>query len=595
MSVENKEEEPVSIQTIPEDGGGGDEEEAAAEAEYERRVLISDPRVPYDIVMMEDVYGEGQRGVIANRPIAAHDAIQIETSLAYVSYPFAADNVAAHVKDFFGHVSTVNGERKTLAVMPEELKSVPGGVYVALTGEMIARHEKLAVMIVDPLTGFHGRINPDPHKSCTAEEAHALIEKHYLGGGEEEAEKTAFWTLQMTARLFAVVQSNSKEGFVPMSINLYGIGMFPGSAYFNHSCSPNAVLTMLPGKVFVQAILDIEPGAEITIAYQEIPIDMLSEDLTRTLQLNAGLRGECKCKTCKDTDEEELKAVLGLEGGDGSDPANKTITPEQKEKPQQLERVIRAGFEYMWCEETFARISKDGRLRALVLSMIKAPAHEEGAAAACSLRQLYAHYLAPDMTEDYCPDLAYVLGDLYCRNTIHVKRQWAEDYHWWPRVFAMASQKSDIKLPHAMYLASVARAYGAILAAGTRETAKEAEDDIHQFMIQWVGARLLQKDIHGHTANLVLACRTYEVLADMCTSVAHKIEVIENQCVVDMETRRTMEQMNHAMDPSPPEVAVATATILTPKEKKKAKKASQRKAYKKRKAAAAKVQQQQEK
>ena len=81
-------------------------------------------------------------------------------------------------------------------------------------------------------------------------------------------DKGEAWDLDRFARLYGIVQCNATAGITPFSEFYYGVGFFPGLVFINHSCKPNAIAVMEPGKLVISALEHIDEGDEITVAYR---------------------------------------------------------------------------------------------------------------------------------------------------------------------------------------------------------------------------------------------------------------------------------------------------------------------------------------
>ena len=505
----------------------GDEmaSEANGDLNNDKEIVIRDKRLPYDIVMMEDDYGEGHRGAVANMRIETRDIIQVDTARVYVSHSAVGGGdiddggVENSRRTFF------NGQKnKPHNLIPKRLATgVKGGIWIALTGCMVRDNENMALMIISPTKGLHGRI--DTGKCEPPHTAYKLASKLYFKGFNKKKRKR--WNEKMFTRLYAVLQLNAFQGYVPLSNNVFGVGFFSGSVYFNHSCAPNAIAVMMPGKLCVQALMDIEVGEEITIAYREVAVDLLAENMCRTMHFNLGIsmgKGRCVCKLCSLSDENEEKVITDASGG--------------RLDSKSLDRVVDVDLAAMWTEETIVKLENNSHLRALVISMVRDYDGEEGASAAASLRQAYPHFLDGEVESDYCPDLALVLGELYCTGIIHVPHQFPEDLHFWPRVYLKAVNTSRLQLPTTLGAATLARAYGAMLAYGSRhkEDKENQQQDMTLFLMHWVACRCIQANMHGHTAYLTLPCKTYDILDTLCVQLHDNIMALERQMKISQET-----------------------------------------------------------
>jgi len=158
---------------------------------------------------------------------------------------------------------------------------------------------------------------------------------------------------------------------MPFSDMCFGVGMFTSSAFFNHACQPNAIMMVLPNSIMLQALSPIEAGDEITVAYQELPLEMLSPTLVRMLHMRSGaIVNElgCRCETCRIHLEDESEALAAA----GQDP--------------QGARDVSIDMKDVWLEATSERLKLDERLLTYVMAMINVPKKQEGMLASMGLR-----------------------------------------------------------------------------------------------------------------------------------------------------------------------------------------------------------------
>lgn len=498
-------------------------------------VVGTEDRMLVDIVDKSSLYGRGHRGMVAKQPFGPGDLIQQEVAAAYVSHALNPETSSRDMDIFF-----LGGDKRPYDICPPELTNVRGGLYIALTGILIWDREPLCLRVIEegPWALF-GRIHTgrflDPY------EAYKHIKQLYLDPlAEEQPEKAARWTQREVGRLYSVVQLNALAGHIPVSAHVYGAGFFPCAAFFNHSCNPNAIATMLPNKLVIQALTSIDQWEEITIAYQELPVDLLNTSLVRAHHHASGVItmaafGEdadqgCRCNMCTMVNEAEGK-IIAEAGGD----------------PTKDERIVELDMERMWLYETQQRLAMDEQFKSFVISMFYHPGEELGAAASFALRERYGHFLSPG-GKDYCADLAFVLGELYCTQTIHIPKQTADNYMWWPRVYAEAIGQSDITLPHSITNAMMARCYGAILACQERaqDDAATQTEDMNVFLINWIGLRQLHRATFGHVAYLTLVCKAYPIIGDLVARMKDEVTRVEAELMAK-EALRQEERQAEAM------------------------------------------------
>jgi hypothetical protein len=309
-------------------------------------VVIHDKRIQVDVVDLSSVYGEGQRGMTAKRNFAAGEPIQSEVATVYVTHALPAEEDAA-VRNFFLGRPGPGG--KMFDVCPPELLKLKGSLIIALTGLLIEKHEKLAlIMTTEGPWCLLGRLHTG--KYATPYEAFPVAAAVY-----KFSER---WTLQEFGRLYAIVQINAILAYSPLSSRVYGAGLFNGSVFFNHSCIPNAIASVRPGKLVIQALQPIEAGEEVTISYKELPVDVLTTNLVRTLHYDMGLDSTlgCRCQLCMAAEETESTLIV-QEGGD----------------PNNDDRVVQMDLSLMWTQGTNQRLSMDEKLLSFVTMMIRDP------------------------------------------------------------------------------------------------------------------------------------------------------------------------------------------------------------------------------
>ena len=172
---------------------------------------------------------------------------------------------------------------------------VLGGFHVALTALVILRQPFMAEVYLGEVPDFPGLFgHHDSGNYCSGEEAYEVAQTFFfqpaLAEGKkletetaeesEEApserrariviseEELAKWPLDRFVRLYSVMQTNALKGYRPLDTELFGVGMFSATCFFNHSCNPNAVMHLQPGKVCIQLVRPVEAGDEITVSYK---------------------------------------------------------------------------------------------------------------------------------------------------------------------------------------------------------------------------------------------------------------------------------------------------------------------------------------
>ena len=123
--------------------------------------------------------------------------------------------------------------------------------------------------------------------------------------------------------------------------------------------------------------------------------------------------------------------------------------------------------------------------------------------------------MAPDGEEagagDFCVDLAYVLGDVYCHATVHVPGQTKETYLWWTDMYCSVLSGSAVNMPHTLSTGLGARCYAALqaLIASHKEDREVQYAIVGKFSEAWIGLRVAHTHLFGHTAYTALICVAY--------------------------------------------------------------------------------------
>lgn len=267
-----------------------------------------------------------------------------------------------------------------------------------------------------------------------------------------------------------------------------------------------------------QALSNIEAGEEITVAYHEIPLDLFADNLVHSMHMDMGIE-VCQCEFCREARKEEEDVTLDLD------------------------------LSLMWDAPT-ARRMEDEQLASHVTTMLRMAGEQAGAAASYALRERYGHFLTyadgkrPEDCRSYCPDLAYVLGEIYCTRTIHIPGQTIANYKWWAMVYARAINATRINVPNAMVCALLARAYASIMSCQERAPDDEEgqKTDTREFLTSWVSLRGLHTNIFGHTAYLVLAAKSYPLVGELTIRLQKEIFNTERQVTLLQLERERLEQ-----------------------------------------------------
>lgn len=515
-------------QSMKFDDGDGEAKKEEEEAEN------TDAALAFDFADVATKYGENHRGLLAKRDLVVGDIILKEHAMVYVSdivYQHGDDEEEGEKskpeEDPYFMIRQQGETTVRVDVIPEDLVGVPGGWLVALAALLIAQREDVADLAIaeGPLALFGRHI---AHKNMSPEEAYKHALRHYAQAWG--AEKLARWPQQEFSKLYCVMQINASLLYLPMTHNVYAAALFTAGAFLNHSCMPNAIQFLFPGgKSVLQATKPIKAGEEITIAYKEIAVDVISTDMLRYLHTEMGLdqdRG-CCCDLCDDV-------------------ASSLMEPGE-EGPRNTERIVDFDVRTLWNDKTNAAICADDQFASYVLNIVKNPDDKVAAASFFALRTEFLRYFVAKLEggEQHNPaykhDLALVLGELYCNITIHVSGQTAEDYRFWPGIYLNAVVGSQVPMFHAINTGYFARAYGMVCSMMWRlsavnhnkdeaclalvhgqafrmpspEAAIEAED-MPQFVDAWVHIKIHNANIFGHVEALAWFRRVYRDVDALC-------------------------------------------------------------------------------
>jgi hypothetical protein len=244
---------------------------------------------------MSSTYGPFQRGCIAKSAAPPGTVVLLEDAMIWVCAPLPEDladddgNFPEAVKLFF----LSSPSHPNWFMLPKDLLDVLGGFHIALTALAILRQPFMANVFLGDVPDFPGLFgHHDFGNCCTAAEAYEIAHKYFFqpaieaGKKQPDAEseleapserraritateeELAEWTVERFGRLYAVMQTNALKGYRPMDTELYGVGIFSAACFYNHSCNPNAVMHVQPGKVCIQLVRPVEAGDEITVAYK---------------------------------------------------------------------------------------------------------------------------------------------------------------------------------------------------------------------------------------------------------------------------------------------------------------------------------------
>merc|ERR1719483_520027 len=84
----------------------------------------------------------------------------------------------------------------------------------------------------------------------------------------------------------------------PNKNSLLGVGIYPQSSYFNHSCHPTSARYNIGKKMIVKSLAPVAPGQEVSENYG--PVFYFNNKQDRQRQLNSRYWFSCECKPCRE-------------------------------------------------------------------------------------------------------------------------------------------------------------------------------------------------------------------------------------------------------------------------------------------------------
>lgn len=234
-------------------------------------------------------YGEGQLGLVALRDFKSGDVILYEEPLVYVSGGISVDDeekIAEHKKLFAPkgcHMAWTSKDRATHL-------GGRSGYAVQITIRMIKHQEDKAKAIVNERCAEYRRF-AKPGRMTPSPAAYALFVK------KSRKHDTEFWDLGNFERLYVYMSHYMTDASMCCSVIQMGVGYCELSSLINHSCKPNAQAKLIPNKMFVVALSDINEGEEVTISYTPSTLGFATPTRVRNYA-ESTLGFACKCGYC---------------------------------------------------------------------------------------------------------------------------------------------------------------------------------------------------------------------------------------------------------------------------------------------------------
>lgn len=565
---------------------GEDEDSAAAAADDEMVVPSTSDPVPEEISREEKIkelqaqkavfmianaepeYGPFQRMAISAIDINPQQKFHVEKALLYISAGVEPPSNSGSNGEKMEADTAYFTSGGTFPRVPAAFLKLHGALYVYMTCLLIKNHEEKSRMFLGLMPGVEGLFGRINDGICATPLQAFPIFQEFFHSHFNDSEKREFWTLRNFGLLLGIVQVNAVVGRMPLRNGCFGIGLFPGACFINHSCAPNAVRIMVPGRLYIQALRPIKEGDEITVAYQEFPQDLLDNRMCMFLQ-DQSLHFRCKCEVCtmigqaSAAAEAQNKATIKEMLKESKKDEESIQEPEEEEEKYTGDTVdlSKDPFTELWEDDVRVKMEADKRLRSMVTQFIhKAHTDAEGgklaAAAAFVLRTQYAHLLTPPEEGkpplDYCGGLAYILGDIFCSSVMHHPDTHLDDVEWWPKIWMGALSQSVVDMPVTTCRAILACTYSGILKGFSRAIPpvinKEKDSDEEQrvkqqeidaldalkagdfelFLANWLALRSLHNSVFGHTAFMVTDIYSHETIHHSVTTskaIIRKLEI----------------------------------------------------------------------
>jgi hypothetical protein len=202
-----------------------------------------------------------------------------------------------------------------------------------------------------------------------------------------------------------------------------------------------------------------------------------------------------------------------------------------------------------------------------MVAMVQVPSKEEGMLASSGLRMYYDHYLCPPAIEEtappppkkddgdqedqenqeedkppesFCPDLAYMMADIYCRVTLHYPGQDRDNLLFWTALYNELLRRTAVNMPKTLTDALGARCYAALLICSKMDRAdmEGLRVVLNIFLEAWLLLRRAHTALYGHRAYLTLICMAYP-------NIGH-LAVTNHELIERKEMELTMAQAEYA-------------------------------------------------
>lgn len=240
------------------------------------------------VASFKEKYGDGELGLVALKPFNAGDVIIHERPLVYVAAALCTDDeeiIQEHKK-----IWAPKGSH--MAWLTEDRKHQLGGessYIIQTTIYMIMdQPEKSKSIVVEKCQEYQRFRKPDAIAPTAV--AYKVFQ---LKSSKHDKE---FWDLANFERLYVHMSYYMFESEMCCTTMSVGAGYCELAGLINHSCKPNAQVKLIPNKMFIVALSDIEEGEEITISYESMMGFYSPEKIKEYNRIKLGF--ECQCGHC---------------------------------------------------------------------------------------------------------------------------------------------------------------------------------------------------------------------------------------------------------------------------------------------------------
>jgi hypothetical protein len=240
------------------------------------------------VVSFEEKYGDGELGLVALKPFNAGDVIIHEKPLVYIAAALCTEDEEV-LKE---HKKIWAPKGSHMAWLTKDRKHQLGGessYIIQMTVRMIMHQPEKSKAIVTEKCQEYQRLRKPEAVAPTA----VAYKVFQLKSSKHDEE---FWDLANFERLYVHMSYYMFESQLCCTTMSVGAGYCELAGLLNHSCNPNAQVKLIPGKMFIVALADIDKGTEVTISYESMMGFYSPERIKEYNRIKLGF--ECRCGHC---------------------------------------------------------------------------------------------------------------------------------------------------------------------------------------------------------------------------------------------------------------------------------------------------------